>query len=72
MNRLKTNQLPDWTPAHQPPKRAIPHAIVQCKSGVIAPGKYSALNHCWLIWNGKEHAEAEVLRYIDLGKMVAE
>jgi hypothetical protein len=67
-----TSQLPPWEPAHKIPKRSIPYAIMQCKDGTIAPGKYSELNHVWLAWNGKTHIDVEVLRYIDLGLLIPE
>lgn len=64
---VTTSRLPPWTPAHKTPKRPIPHAIVQCKDGTIAPAKWSGINHCWLAWNGEIYVDADVIRYIDLG-----
>lgn len=65
-----TSRLPPWVPAHQIPKRAIPHAIVQIRDGSIAPGKYSDLNRIWWAWDGAQHVVADVLRYIDLGLLI--
>lgn len=67
-----TSRLPPWTPAHKVPKRPVPHAIVQCSDGRIVPGKYSELNHVFLVWDGKTHVDADVLRYIDLGELISE
>lgn len=72
MNNVTTSRLPPWTPAHKIPKRRIPHAIVQCRDGKIAPGKYSEVNHVFLMWDGQMHVDADVIRYIDLGELISE
>lgn len=47
-------------------KTGIKHAILILEDGTAAPGCFSAVNHCWLVWDGSEYYDEKPVCYIDM------